>query len=746
MNTNTTTNKSTSSILRRQNALRMLDTILSSSSTSSSPPPPPQQQSPPSHPSSSRQQKQPLPPSSQDTLAAFAPHMAARGYQPDTDDIGSNDDNINSDRPDDLFSASDLSALMIEQGLQRQQAARKHQSRQLKQRQLLMQQHQRIFQDNQQMHSTSTSTSASDRALSPASSHIPGKRHNNNHAEEEDEQEDDDEEDDDEDDEEDNTQATSRRPIDTPKREQQHQYDNVSLAQYQESDEDNTTSTPAPSNCDKRPKARGRPKGATADTTPSKPANSNNRSLDKPKRQYKKTILRQQAALLAAQIKDENEARNIEATRRVLAQTGVIKHLRTLKHRLDLAQYKVDKGLQEQPLHIVMELFEDSLEDDYYTDDECTDNHTGDNLHSNPKPSATLLSTPKPHRGSSRQSPTVGRTKLLAAPGFAQRDTKTDDIIGNAVSWGALGSLDSDGTDSDSESDQGFPDTPTKPRGRFAIPPSSTDLSTRTLPPKVRPLSGKVVPNQRLPTTSTPAPITQSAIVPQEESGASNSDQSDSERTDESDSALEQPITTLPTMPITLETLKRQQELQMEEFQRLQQKQLQALMEEQQRALLQAQTQWSLQQKTSSDVVASSPNPTSMPGPKAIIVSNRRKTTAPKAKDNRNPFQEATSDQEQRLRQAQITPISKPSSAKPPLPQGVHKRKVLQTPTRSVTPDCGPTASPRLTPAIPARTVTRVTHDSFMTPQRRSSKSPSPALQRQRTVDLVSDTESFQRG
>lgn len=323
MTTNTTANKTTSDILRRQNALRMLDTILSSSSAPSSLPPPLQQPQP-SHPSSSsRRQKQPSPPSSQDTLAAFVPHMADRGYQPDTDDIGSNDDN-NSDSHDDLFSASDLSALMIEQDLRRQNAARKLQSHQLKQRQLLMLQHQRIFQDNQQMHSSSTSTSNRTLQSPTTSSHIPGKGHTNNHAEEED-QEDDDEDDEDEDEEEDNTQATSQHPVITPKREQQHQYDNVRLARYQESDEDNTTSTPAPPNSDKKPKARGRPKGTTADTTPSKPSSSNNRGLDKPKRQYKKTILRQQAALLAAQIKDENEARNTEATRRVLAQTGIIK-------------------------------------------------------------------------------------------------------------------------------------------------------------------------------------------------------------------------------------------------------------------------------------------------------------------------------------------------------------------------------------------------------------------------------------
>jgi hypothetical protein len=298
----------------------MLDTILS--------PPPPQQPLPSNPPllSLSRRQKQPSPPSSQDTLAAFIPHMTERGYQPDTDDIGSNDD-INSDSHDDLFSASGLSALMVEQDLQRQQAAKKLQSHQLKQRQLLIQQHQRIFQDSQQMHSSSTS----DRSLpsTTSSSHMPGNDYNsnnNNNRADEEEQDDDEEDDEDDDEDDESTQATPRRLVNTPKREQQqHQYDS-NLAQYQESDDDNAANTPAPLNSDKKPKARGRPKGATAvDTTPSKTASSNSRNLDKPKRQYKKTILRQQAALLAAQIKDENDARNTEATRRVLAQTCVIK-------------------------------------------------------------------------------------------------------------------------------------------------------------------------------------------------------------------------------------------------------------------------------------------------------------------------------------------------------------------------------------------------------------------------------------
>ncbi|KAF8983245.1 hypothetical protein BGZ46_010617 [Entomortierella lignicola] len=88
-----------------------------------------------------------------------------------------------------------------------------------------------------------------------------------------------------------------------------------------------------------------------------------------PKRQYKKTILRQQAALLAAQIKDENEVRDLEATRRVFARTSVVERLRSLRSRLTYAHYKVDQGLEEQPLHIVTELFEESLGEGGESDD-----------------------------------------------------------------------------------------------------------------------------------------------------------------------------------------------------------------------------------------------------------------------------------------------------------------------------------------------------------------------------------------
>ncbi|KAF9089964.1 hypothetical protein BGX23_006335 [Mortierella sp. AD031] len=770
MNSNTASGKSTSDLLRRQNALRMLDTILSSALSSSSPPPPPSQPT--------RRQKQPSPPSSQDTLA-FAPHLVAdRGYQPDTDDLGSNDDN--SDSHDDLFSARDLSALLIQQDLQRQQAARKLQSHQLKQRQLLMQQHQRIFQDSQQIHTTP------DRhPQRSVSSHIPGKAHEHNHAHEEEHDDDGDDNDDEEEEEEeeeeekedhDRLRTASRQNVDTFPHEQQYQYTNTKAntntdinintnsTRYQESDDDHTTSAPAPPSSDKKPKGRGRPKGSTTDTTPSKTASSSSRALDKPKRQYKKTILRQQAALLAAQIKDENEARDTEATRRVLARTGVIKHLRSLKHRLNLAQYKVDKGLQEQPLHMVVELFEDSLEDDYYSDDEREDSHAVDNLTSQLHPPATL-STATPQPDPSRGSSTTRRTKLSPQAGPDQRNVVANGGVGTVGSWAGLNAVDSVNADSeDTDSDEGFPDTPTKPRGRFAIPRSSAELNTRTsllqsdpsrrVQQPVRPLAGNPAPTQRLASTlTTTSTLYQPTIASSGEYSASDSDHSDSEGTDEPDSTLAQPIAS--TLPITPEALQRQQALQLVELQRLQRKQILALQEEQQKALRRAHNQWLLHQSSTSRV-ASTPKPATTPPPKSAVSTHRRRISPMADSENHNPFQEAASDKEQRLRrerlmapllprQANVLPAAKASAAKPPLPEGVHQRGVLQTPTRSMTPDRAPTASPHLASAISAKTVERVTQDSFVTPQRRPVKSLSPALQRRRTVELASDTESPQR-
>ncbi|KAG0232025.1 hypothetical protein BGW41_001968 [Actinomortierella wolfii] len=83
----------------------------------------------------------------------------------------------------------------------------------------------------------------------------------------------------------------------------------------------------------------------------------------KPKRRYRKTILRQQAQWLAAQINAENERRDAEGKRRILNHLRFAEHSRKLRTRLEFAQYKLDHELHEQPIHIAEELLEEELED-----------------------------------------------------------------------------------------------------------------------------------------------------------------------------------------------------------------------------------------------------------------------------------------------------------------------------------------------------------------------------------------------
>ncbi|KAG0346187.1 hypothetical protein BG004_002219 [Podila humilis] len=100
------------------------------------------------------------------------------------------------------------------------------------------------------------------------------------------------------------------------------------------------------------------------------PVKADRRKSQTPKRRYKKTIMRQQAADLAAQIKIENESRDREAARRVIAREGLLKHQRSLRSWLSYAQFKAHHGWEEQPLHMVTELFEEELEEQSADSDE----------------------------------------------------------------------------------------------------------------------------------------------------------------------------------------------------------------------------------------------------------------------------------------------------------------------------------------------------------------------------------------
>lgn len=91
---------------------------------------------------------------------------------------------------------------------------------------------------------------------------------------------------------------------------------NVSHGDSTDSEPNRTPGAPSPS------KPNRKQSTTTQDETTT---NNGRRSSRTPKRRYKKTILRQQAVHLAAQIKIENESRDREATRRVIARAGVIK-------------------------------------------------------------------------------------------------------------------------------------------------------------------------------------------------------------------------------------------------------------------------------------------------------------------------------------------------------------------------------------------------------------------------------------
>lgn len=92
---------------------------------------------------------------------------------------------------------------------------------------------------------------------------------------------------------------------------------NVSHGDSTDSEPSRTPGAPSPS----------KPNRKQSTTTQDEATTTNNgrRSSRTPKRRYKKTILRQQAVHLAAQIKIENESRDREATRRVIARAGVVK-------------------------------------------------------------------------------------------------------------------------------------------------------------------------------------------------------------------------------------------------------------------------------------------------------------------------------------------------------------------------------------------------------------------------------------
>ncbi|KAF9953335.1 hypothetical protein BGZ70_000297 [Mortierella alpina] len=297
----------TSNNFRKQQAMRALDALLSSSTSR-----------PPAGPSYG---EQPSPPNRHDTQAD-PPGLDQQESDTDPSNLDSHDE-------DEGFATN---AAPLQQDSQRQWLLQRQEMERQLQRQQQKQQQQ--LPNLPQQHAGRTTDEAED-------------------ADEEDEDEENDEDGHEERGKQSDTQGPSPRK----------HHGSIAPSNPQQGAEKDPAATISNSNRPRKynkNKASDRGASSVIATTPS----------NAPKRQYKKTILRQQAALLDAQLKEENKARDSEATRRVLARTGVIKHLRSLKSRLSFAQYKVDKGWEDQPLPLVTELFEESLEDSGDSNDE----------------------------------------------------------------------------------------------------------------------------------------------------------------------------------------------------------------------------------------------------------------------------------------------------------------------------------------------------------------------------------------
>ncbi|KAF9278443.1 hypothetical protein BGZ68_008577 [Mortierella alpina] len=186
---------------------------------------------------------------------------------------------------------------------------RQLQRQQQKQQQQLLQQHEQLRTEHQER-----------LALNYRSRHQDPRHQRQHVGRTADEAEDADEEDEDEENDEDGQETRSKSSETQDIGPRKHHAHVAQSNPQQETDKDSAATASNSNRPRKYNKSKTNGRGATS-TTVTTPNNA-------PKRQYKKTILRQQAALLAAQLKEENKARDSEATRRVLARTGVIKHIR----------------------------------------------------------------------------------------------------------------------------------------------------------------------------------------------------------------------------------------------------------------------------------------------------------------------------------------------------------------------------------------------------------------------------------
>ncbi|KAF9394611.1 hypothetical protein CPC16_010814 [Podila verticillata] len=308
--------------------------------------------------------------------------------------------------------------------------------------------------------------------------------------------------------------------------------------------------------------------------------NNGRRSSRTPKRRYKKTILRQQAVHLAAQIKIENESRDREATRRVIARAGVIKHLRSLRSWLMYAHYKVHHGWEEQPLHMVAEMFEEDLEERSGDSDELDDPCRA-RRRSIPRPALLDRAT------RSRQS-----------QDWDDADDENDIDDGISTPEPVIHELASSESDSDSDNVQA---TPCKPRTQYQ---HITNMNARQMPPGTRLFKPQKLRKPAPLFSRMPVPSLKAVVGPDQGSRASSDAEDElvpwtpAKPTEvPKKSVLELLPISLNAVPKTQQELQTQQRLQLEELQKRQLEQLQELQrmqQEQQLALQKAHSKMAL--------------------------------------------------------------------------------------------------------------------------------------------------------
>ncbi|KAG0033274.1 hypothetical protein BGZ81_008859 [Podila clonocystis] len=349
---------------------------------------------------------------------------------------------------------------------------------------------------------------------------------------------------------------------------------NASHGDSTDSEPSRTPGAPSPS------KLHRRHSTTTQDDTTATTTNNVRRSSRTPKRRYKKTILRQQAVHLAAQIKIENESRDREATRRVIARAGVIKHLRSLRSWLMYAHYKVHRGWEEQPLHMVSEMLEEDQEE-----------RSGD---------SDGVDVPRQVRKRSiPRSVLSDRAARLRLP-QDWHDADDENDIDDGISTPEPVIHDLASTESDSDSDSGnLQSTPCKPRTQYQ---HITDMNSRKMPPGTLLFKPQKLRKPAPLFSRMPASTLKTVIEPDRTSHASSDAEEElvpwtNTKPTEVKPALELPPISLRSIPKTQQELQVQQRLQLEELQKRQLKQLQDLQrmqQEQQMALQKAHSKMAL--------------------------------------------------------------------------------------------------------------------------------------------------------